>query len=204
MLLDSDLCVDVAVWMFGCRRPGPGRRTAAPQRWHSVNALMKQLPTVPKLLRRMVSTSQQRPAVRGCLPLDASTRELLSVRPQRPQGGPRLEASDAPQRSLGAVPPPAGLPSLPRPAGCGPAAAVVAAAPGCNSQQAVGAAVSAPAAAAGWRRAASHRHGAKPPTQWVFHLDLTCVHTSVQQTALMTCCIPSDATHFWIVTFSTM
>lgn len=148
---------------------------AAPQRWRSVNTLMKQLPAVPKPAPRVVSTSQQRPAVRGRLPLDASTRQLLAARLQKPPlAGPRTEAGDTPQQLPDTVAKQAGLPTPPRSAGCGPAAAVTAAAPGCGSQQAVGAAISAPAAAAGGHRAASHRHGARPPTQWVSHLETIC------------------------------
>jgi hypothetical protein len=151
-------------WVSGCRRQGPGSGAAAPQRWRSINALMKQLPAVPKPAPRVISTSRQRPAIRGRLPLDASTRQLLAARLQKPpQGGPRMEAGDTPQQLPDTVS--AGLPSPPRSAGCGPAAAVAVAAPGCGSQQAAGAAVSVLAAAAGCRRAASHRHGARPPTQ---------------------------------------
>lgn len=130
--------------------------------------LTRQLPSVPKPVPRVVSASQQRPAVRGCLPLDASTRELLAGRLRKQQGALRTHVSDTAVQPVDAAaqtgPDQAAHPAAPTTAAMPATPAALD-----PSLHLPGGATDEAPAAAGSPRTPSHRHGVRlRPTQCAF------------------------------------
>lgn len=90
---------------------------AAPQRWRSVTALTRQLPSVPRPAASVLSLGRRDPAVRTRLPLDASTLVRLAPSRGKAPQAKRPRTADAPL-------PPADAAAAQRHAGTMPAAAL--------------------------------------------------------------------------------